>query len=65
MVVVGQGAVDYVIRQYLSHYHTERNHQGLDNQLLVREQAGGDHKGPVGRRARLGGLLSYYYREAA
>jgi|SRR5215471_13914143 len=65
MVVVGQGAMDYVIRQYLSHYHTERNHQGLDNQLIVREQARSDQKGPVGRRARLGGLLSYYYREAA
>jgi len=65
MVVVGQGAVDYVIRQYLSHSHRESNHQGLADQLLVREQAGGDLKGPVGRRARLGGLLSYYYREAA
>jgi putative transposase len=65
IVVVGQGAMEYVIRQYLSHYHTERNHQGLDNQLIMREEAGGGHIGPVMRRARLGGLLSYYYREAA
>jgi len=65
IVVVGQGARDYVIHQYLSHYHAERNHQGLDNQLIVWEQAGGDQTGPVRRRARLGGLLSYYYREAA
>jgi hypothetical protein len=43
----------------------ERNHQGLDNQLIVREEALGCHTGPVARRGRLGGLLTYYHREAA
>ena len=65
MVVAGQGAMDYVIRQYLSHYHTERNHQGLDNQLLRPEPGMGSDRGQVKRRERLGGLLSYYYRDAA
>jgi hypothetical protein len=49
-------------------YHTERNHQGLDNQLIARERRErevGGHTGLVVRRERLGGLLSYYYREAA
>ena len=50
---------------YLAHYHTERNHQGLDNQLIAREGAVGGQTGPVVRRERLGGLLSYYHREAA
>ena len=45
-------------------YHEERPHQGLGNALigptsLVRRT------GPVTCRERLGGLLKFYYREAA
>jgi transposase InsO family protein len=31
MVMLGEHALYYVIHQYLSHYHAERNHQGLDH----------------------------------
>ena len=65
MVMLGEPALSYVVHQYVAHYHTERNHQGLDNQLIVRERGVGGHTGHVVRRARLGGLLSYYHREAA
>ena len=65
MVMLGERALYYAISQYLAHYHTERNHQGLDNQLIAREEEVGGHTGPVVRRERLGGLLSYYHREAA
>jgi putative transposase len=65
MVMLGERALPYVIQQYLSHYHAERNHQGLDNQLIVREGAVGSQTGPVVRRERLGGLLRYSHREAA
>src|SRR6266851_9704602 len=65
MVILGERALYYAIRQYLSHYHTERNHQGLSNQLIAPEGAVGRQTGPVTRRKRLGGLLSYYHREAA
>ena len=65
MVILGEGSLSYAIAQYLAHYHTERNHQGLDNQLITREGDVGGHTDPVVRRERLGGLLSYYYREAA
>jgi transposase InsO family protein len=65
MVMLGESTLSYVIHQYLAHYHTERNHQGLDNQLIAREKAVGVQTGAVARRARLGGLLSYYHREAA
>jgi hypothetical protein len=63
--MLGERSLHYVIHQYLAHYHTERNHQGLHNQLIVREEAVGCHTGHVVRRERLGGLLNYYYREAA
>ena len=65
MVMLGEGSLSYAIQQYLSHYHAERNHQGLDNQLIVREEVVGCHTGQVVRRERLGGLLRDYHREAA
>jgi len=65
MVLLGERALYYALHQYLAHYHTERNHQGLDNQLIAREEAVGGQTGPVVRRERLGGLLSYYHREVA
>ena len=37
----------YAIQQYLTHYHHERNHQGLDNQLIAPEPGNGDHSGQV------------------
>jgi hypothetical protein len=45
------------------HYHRERNHQGLDNDLI--DGGGGQpHGRSVRRRQRIGGLLSYDYRPA-
>jgi len=65
MVMLGEGSLLYAIQQYLSHYHAERNHQGLTNQLIIPELDLGSHCGQVRRRERLGGLLSYYYRDVA
>ena len=49
----------------IGYYHTERNHQGLNNRLIAPEREVGCQTGHVRRRERLGGLLSYYHREAA
>ena len=65
MVMLGERSLYYAIQQYLAHYHHERNHQGLDNHLITRNGDVGCSTGPVVRRKRLGGLLSYYHREAA
>jgi len=65
MFLLGERSLHYVLHQYLAHYHTERNHQGLDNQLIAREGAVGWPTGRVVRRERLGGLPSSYHREAA
>jgi len=43
----------------------ERNHQGLENRLLRPLCAVGEPHARVKRRQRLGGMLSYYHREAA
>jgi transposase InsO family protein len=50
------------IAEFVAHYHTERNHQGIGNELIQPlEQAG---QGRVRRRQRIGGMLNYYYRAA-
>jgi putative transposase len=65
MLLLGEGSLHVVLTQYLEHYHQERNHQGLGNQTIASEPNRGRPRGPVRRRERLGGLLSYYYRKAA
>jgi putative transposase len=65
ILMLGEPSLSYVIRQYLVHYHAERNHQGLDNQLIAPALDSKNHSGQVRRRARLGGLLSHYYHDAA
>ena len=58
MIFMGEASLRYAIRGYLSHYHAERNHQGLDNQLIAPGPEVGRTTGSVKRRDRLGGLLS-------
>jgi hypothetical protein len=65
MILPGEGSLHSVLSQYLVHYHQERNHQGLSNRLIGTEPDWSRPRGPIRRRERLGGLLSYYYREAA
>jgi putative transposase len=65
MIFMGEASLRYAIRCYLRHYHAERNHQGLGNELITPEPDVGKATGRVKRQAHLGGLLSYYYREAA
>ena len=65
IVPLGEGHVRLIVHEYVEHYHRERNHQGLDNQLLQRPPPPVRSAADVQRRERLGGLLSFYYREAA
>ena len=37
MIIMGKASLRHVLTQYLTHYHTERNHQGLANQLIAPE----------------------------
>jgi len=46
-------------------YHTERNHQGVGNRLLKSLAMVSSTDEPIQCRERLGGMLNYYYREAA
>ena len=50
------------VTEYVVHYHTERNHQGLGNELLTPLPASANDTGPIVSRERLGGILNYYCR---
>jgi hypothetical protein len=52
-----------LVREFVKHYHRERNHQGLRNALIAGTSAIGT-VGRVHRRPRLGGRLNYYERAA-
>lgn len=65
MIFFGEGSMRRALAEFTEHYHTERNHQGIGNELIEPDDCVGNIEGNVVRRERLGGLLSYYYRDAA
>ena len=52
------------VTEYVVHYHTERNHQGLGNELITPLPASANDTGPIVSRERLWGILNYYCRAA-
>ena len=52
------------IREFMTHYHRERNHQGLENELIETSPTVEGDGTRIRRRPRLGGLLNYYARAA-
>ena len=65
MIFLGEASLRRAIEHFVAHYHEERSHQGLGNELIAPAtmDPGGD--GPVSCRKRLGGLLRFYHGEAA
>ena len=53
-----------LLEEYCAHYHLERNHQGLDGEIIDDSGLDRDAAGPIRCQERLGGLLSYYFRES-
>ena len=65
MILIGEGSLRRAISEFVQHYHSERNHQGLGNKIIRPEFPEFPRAGEVLCRERLGGLLNYYYRAAA
>jgi putative transposase len=65
MIFVGERSLQVAVAEFLSHFHAERNHQGLDNRLTEPGEELGRTAGDVACRERLGGMLRYCYRPAA
>lgn len=51
------------LNEYIAHYNSERNHQGVGNELLSGSRAVGSGRLIV--KEHLGGFLKYYHRRAA
>ena len=65
MIFFGENSLRNAVREVLSHYHQERNHQGLENKVINPAEDIGPIAGEIKCRDRLGGMLRYYYRDAA
>ena len=64
LVLLGERHLRTAVREFVVHYHRERNHQGLGGQLV--EFPGNETRsGPIQCRQGIGGLLRFYHREAA
>lgn len=62
VIPMGEAHLRHAVHQYIEHYHRERNHQGMGNQLLVSN--GGKPSGQqveIECDERLGGMLKYYH----
>ncbi len=65
MIFFVQASLRRSITEYMTHFHEERNHQGLENQRIRPTHVIAANDGPIQRRTRLGGMLSYYDRVPA
>jgi transposase InsO family protein len=65
MIFFGERALQSATISYLEHFHSERNHQGIGNRLIDPGEEASRLRGEIVCRERLGGLLRFYYREAA
>ena len=65
MVFFGERSLRRAVTEFMAHYHEERNHQSLDNEVIIPLKQIGEGQGPIQRKERLGGMLNYYHRLAA
>ena len=65
MIFFGERSLRKATSEFAAHYHTERNHQGLDNRMIESDDRAGSTFGAIECLQRLGGLLRFYHRAAA
>lgn len=59
MLIFGEHNLESLTKEYVEHYHTERPHQGLDNEII---EPLPEDKGEVVCQERLGALLRSDWR---
>jgi len=64
IVPLGEAHLRTAVGAFVHHYHEERPHQGLAHELIA-PQTTVMGTGPVRCRERIGGVLRFYYRDAA
>jgi transposase InsO family protein len=64
IIPLGERHLRKTVTEFTEHYHLERNHQGIENRLIEDTRRDCTRTARIRRHERLGGTLSYYYREA-
>ena len=64
VIPFGERHLRNAMKEYTEHYHRERNHQGLCNELIDLHAEDYSGSGSIECRERLGGLLRHYRRAA-
>jgi transposase InsO family protein len=65
MIFFGERSLRKATNEFADHYHRERNHQGLDNQLIEPACRETLTSNTIECVNRLGGILRFYHRAAA
>jgi putative transposase len=65
MIFFGEASLQRAVTEFVRHYNQERNHQSLANKIIRPEFPEFPVESQLRCRKRLGGLLRYYYRQAA
>ena len=65
LILFGEESLRNAVGEFLIHYHSERNHQGLRNRLIQQVAESRKSQSEIDCRNRLGGILRYYCRKAA
>lgn len=65
IVRLGERHLRAVVHDFVEHYRAERNHRGLGKVILFPSRDAASPLGRIGRRERLGGVLSFYERKGA
>ena len=65
LIPIGAPMLRRALREYMAHYHAERNHQGLHNRLIASTPIQSSKTQRIDCRTRLGGMLRFYERAAA
>ena len=65
IIPLGEKHLCLAIKEYMEHYHSERNHQGLESRIIHPDESVGRSDSVVRTRTRLSGFLNYYFRASA
>jgi putative transposase len=66
LILFGERSLRYALHEYVTHYHTERPHQGKGNVVLMPSPPyRAEWHGPIHCHEQLGGVLKYYAQEGA
>ena len=65
MILFGEASLRRALTEYVAHYNAERNNEGVGNRLLEPLAGVSTSDKSIRCRERLGGILNFYYLEAA